>query len=80
MIKVEVTYHALLREQAGCTTESVRTQARTLAGLYEECAQRHQLTLKPEHMKVARNDRFADWSTAVVDEDRIGFIPPVAGG
>jgi molybdopterin converting factor small subunit len=31
-------------------------------------------------MKVAINDEFSAWDTALNDGDRLVFIPPVAGG
>ena len=73
-------YFALLREQAGCSTEELETPARTPLELYQELRQRRGLALDPELLRVAINDEFGDWSQSLADGDRVVFIPPVAGG
>lgn len=78
--ELKVQYFALLREQAGRREETVRTRAATPRELYEELKVRHPFTLGPEHLKVAVNAEFSDWSRQLAANDTVVFIPPVAGG
>ena len=77
---LQVQYFALLREQAGRRDEAVTTTAATPRELFAELAARHAFTLAPEHLKVAINSEFADWSRPLQAGDQVVFIPPVAGG
>ena len=79
-MKVLIQYYALLRDQRGLDQESVETQEKTPAGLYESLADQHGFTLKQSSLKVAVNDDFAAWDTPLHDGDSVVFIPPVAGG
>lgn len=79
-LTVQVKYFAVLREQAGCSAESVRTSARTAADLYAELKTQHDFTLPREFLKVAVNGEFADWTSPLATGDEVVFIPPVAGG
>jgi molybdopterin-guanine dinucleotide biosynthesis protein A len=78
--RLNVRYFAMLREQAGRSSEQLQTQAATPADLYEELRQRRGLTLNPEFLRVAINDEFGDWSLPLSDGDTVVFLPPVAGG
>lgn len=78
--RILVEYFALFRELAGCDKEFVVTDAANASALYEEIRERHAIDLEVGRLKVAINDEFADWDTALADGDRIVFIPPVAGG
>jgi molybdopterin converting factor subunit 1 len=75
-----VRYFALLREQAGCSREELRTQARTPLELYQELRRLHGLALDPQFLRVAINDEFGDWRTSLAEGDTVAFLPPVAGG
>jgi molybdopterin synthase sulfur carrier subunit len=77
---VHVQYYAVLREQAGRSQESVATEARTPAELYDELRARHGLKLPQSLLRVAVNDEFCEWSQPLATGDRVVFIPPVAGG
>jgi len=79
-LKLSIQYFALLRDQRGQSDESLETTATTPQALYEELAQQHGFTLPRSALKVAVNDEFATWNTALADSDSIVFIPPVAGG
>lgn len=79
-LTVQVKYFAVLREQAGCSAESVQTLARTAADLYAELKTKHDFTLPAEFLKVAVNGEFAEWTSPLAAGDEIVFIPPVAGG
>jgi molybdenum cofactor guanylyltransferase len=78
--QVRVQYFALLREQAGRRDEAVTTSAATPRELFAELTARHRFTLSPDHLKVAVNTEFADWSRRLNAGDTVVFIPPVAGG
>lgn len=78
--KISVRYYALLREQRGLNEEVISTSASTLGMLYEELKEKHPFTLNMNILKVARNDSFASWNDPLNNDDRVVFIPPVAGG
>jgi molybdopterin-guanine dinucleotide biosynthesis protein A len=77
---VHVQYFALLREQAGRSGEKVSTLARDARELYEELRTSRGLKLRPEQLRVAINEEFADWSRTLAEGDNVVFLPPVAGG
>jgi molybdenum cofactor guanylyltransferase len=79
-MRITVQYYALLREQAGRSTETLSTGAHTPRELYEELRKRHPFSLAPEMLRVAVNDEFGDWSQRLAEGDAVVFIPPVAGG
>jgi molybdenum cofactor guanylyltransferase len=78
--QIEVQYYALLREQAGRTSEKLETCASTPRELYEELRVRYPFSLAPEVLRVAVNAEFSDWERRLADGDAVTFIPPVAGG
>jgi molybdopterin-guanine dinucleotide biosynthesis protein A len=78
--RLRVRYFAVLREQAGRSTEELETQAATPGELYEELRRRRGLTVAPEFLRVAVNDEFGDWRSLLADGDTVVFLPPVAGG
>ena len=77
---IRVQYYALLREQAGRSTETLATRARTPRELYDELAAKYPFTLPPEMLRVAINAEFGEWSQPLKAGDAVVFIPPVAGG
>jgi molybdopterin synthase sulfur carrier subunit len=79
-MKLTIEYFAILKEQRGCSTESVETPANNLAELYEELKARHGFSLDQLALKVAVNEDFAGWDQPLEDGDTVVFIPPVAGG
>jgi molybdopterin-guanine dinucleotide biosynthesis protein A len=78
--RVRVRYFALLREQAGRSSEELDTPAGTPQELYEELSRRHGLKVGSQFLRVAINDEFADWRAPLADGDTVVFLPPVAGG
>lgn len=78
--RISVQYYALLREQAGRSSESLVTTAATPRELYHELQQRYPFSLAPEMLRVAVNSEFSDWSQRLDEGDAVVFIPPVAGG
>jgi molybdopterin converting factor subunit 1 len=80
MPRLEIKYYAVLREKAGRNAETLVTGATTPAAVYDELRERHGFKLGREVVRVAVNDEFAEWNTALRDGDELVFIPPVAGG
>jgi molybdenum cofactor guanylyltransferase len=78
--QLKIQYYALMREQAGRSTEILETSAATPGDLYAELVRRHGFTLSREQLKVAVNSEFSDWSRNLQQGDAVVFIPPVAGG
>ncbi|MBI5692828.1 MAG: MoaD/ThiS family protein [Verrucomicrobia bacterium] len=80
MIRVHLQYFALLRDQRGCSEESIETTATTPAALYEELRARHGFTLPADRVRAAVNESFVANDAPLREGDRLVFIPPVAGG
>lgn len=78
--RINVQYYALLREQAGRSSESLETTAATPRELYQELKGRYPFSLAPEMLRVAVNSEFGEWQQPLNDGDSVVFIPPVAGG
>jgi molybdopterin-guanine dinucleotide biosynthesis protein A len=78
--QINVQYYALLREQAGRSSESLMTEAATPRDLYRELKGRYPFSLAPEMLRVAVNSEFGDWEQRLAEGDSVVFIPPVAGG
>lgn len=79
-IEIEVYFVAQLREIVGRPVARITTQQRTLRRVYEELRRIHGFALQPQHMRVAVNDEFVDWDADFKANDRVMFVPPVAGG
>ena len=77
---IKVGYYAILREQRGCSEETLTTDAATPHDLYERIASNHGFSLRRDQLKVVVNDNFSSWETKLKDGDAVVFIPPVAGG
>ncbi|MBL7648048.1 MAG: MoaD/ThiS family protein [Candidatus Hydrogenedentes bacterium] len=80
MKTVNVAYYAKLREERGCSEETLKSEAETPAALYEALRSAFGFTLRPAQLGVAVNEAFAPWDTTLKDGDTVVFIPPVAGG
>lgn len=80
MLRIRVLYFADLREKRGAPAETVETSAGTAAALYRELAARHGFAAAPSGIKVAVNDRMADWQTALASGDTVVFLTPFGGG
>ncbi|MGA8708963.1 MAG: NTP transferase domain-containing protein [Steroidobacteraceae bacterium] len=78
--RLQVRYFALLREQAGRSSEALQTGARTPQELYAQLQRERGLKLAPEFLRVAINDEFGEWQQPLHDGDSVAFLPPVAGG
>lgn len=78
--RLQVQYFAILREQAGRSEEALESSARDARALFDELRGSRNLQLRPEQLRVAINDQFAEWSQTLNAGDRVAFLPPVAGG
>jgi molybdopterin-guanine dinucleotide biosynthesis protein A len=78
--RLKIQYFALLREQAGRSEETVTSDAVDARALYAELSAARGLKLRPEQLRVAINEAFADWSHSLSEGDTVVFLPPVAGG
>jgi molybdenum cofactor guanylyltransferase len=78
--QINIQYYALMREQAGRSSEALVTTAGTPRELYEQLRQRYPFSLAPEMLRVAVNSEFSDWEQRLSAGDSVVFIPPVAGG
>jgi len=77
---IHITYYAILREQRGCSEESIETACDTPESLYERLRAAHGFSLTRNQLRVVVNDAFQSWDTPLAPGDRVVFIPPVAGG
>jgi molybdopterin-guanine dinucleotide biosynthesis protein A len=78
--RLKIQYFALLREQAGRSEEVITSNAADARALYAELSAARGLQLRPEQLRVAINEAFADWSQPLAEGDTVVFLPPVAGG
>jgi molybdopterin converting factor small subunit len=77
---VRIDYYAAFREQRGCSTETLDTEASTARDLYEELRQRHGFAWTADSLQVAVNDEFCPWNAPLAQGDTVVFIAPVSGG
>ncbi|NWK56706.1 NTP transferase domain-containing protein [Verrucomicrobiaceae bacterium N1E253] len=77
---ITVSYFAQLRELTGTSSETIKTESETPAGLFEELRAQYKIPLKRKGMMVAVNGDFSDWNHTLSEGEEIVFIPPVAGG
>lgn len=80
MKQVSVEYFAVLREQAGCSAESIETEANTCGELYGQLQAAHAFTLPLSLVKFAVGESIEGADQPIQDGDVIVLIPPVAGG
>ena len=79
-MKIKVLYFAKLREERGCSEESIELNVNTAKELYEELKVRHKFSMPIELLKIAINDEFSSWDSPIRENDVVAFIQPVAGG
>jgi molybdopterin synthase sulfur carrier subunit len=83
MATVRVLYFAGLRDALGLSEESLELpgDVRTIADFCAHLAQRHRAyAVARQHVRVAKNESFADADEPVGDGDTLALIPPVSGG
>ena len=79
-MKINVTYYAMFREEAGCSSEQVEIESCKAVLVFEALQKKYDFSMSRSHVRLAINDAFVDWETPLNDGDSIVFIPPVAGG
>lgn len=83
-MKVQLRYFASIREALGTGSETLDTQAGTLAALRAELVARggaYADALAPgRSVRVALNQTMSEESAALCDGAEVGFFPPVTGG
>lgn len=83
-MKVQLRYFASIREALGMGSESLDTQATTLALLRAELVARggaYAEALAPGRaVRVALNQTMSDETAALTEGAEVGFFPPVTGG
>lgn len=77
-MRIDLRHYAALREARGRPRETVTTRAATPRELYAELGL--ETTYPARALRVAVNDAFASWDTALADGDRVVFLAPSAGG
>ncbi len=80
MYTINVHYFALLREKSGVEHEKVLSKAKNYVELYEELAKKYYFDLPVNMIQVAVNDEFSNLENSLLDQAKVVFIPPVAGG
>jgi len=83
-MNIQLRYFASIRESIGTGSESVQTQAATLAALRTELVARggaYADALAPGRaVRVALNQTMSDETAPLSDGAEVGFFPPVTGG
>ena len=74
---LEISYYAILREQAGKNREQWKTDASTPSAVYDELRAHYDFSLEKNQLKVAVNNEFVDFETPLSEGDQLVFIPPV---
>ena len=80
MINIKVTYFAVLREQAGKSSEEITVDAMTVCELYKHLVSLYNLKVDSQFIQYSINSEFVEADTQLHDGDHIVFIPPVVGG
>lgn len=79
-MKITVKYFAALRDFAKTEEEKVFFEGGSAAELYHILCKKHGIGLRPENLKVAVNQEYAEFDRKLREGDTVVFIPPVAGG
>jgi molybdopterin converting factor subunit 1 len=80
LMRIEVTYFAVLREQRGLNRESLEIGEATGSELYARLSGAHGFSLPASLVRLAVNGAFRDPELPLNEGDQVAFIPPVAGG
>ncbi len=80
MKTVHIKYFAVLKDERGLSEESYTTSADNAEELFTELHNKYRFSITNDRLRLAINDNFQSWDSTITDNDRIVFIPPVAGG
>ena len=78
--QLHIHYYAALREQRGLSQENYCTEKVIASELYNELKEQFAFSYSIESLRIAINDEFVSWNHHLKNNDKIIFIPPVAGG
>ena len=80
MKTLQILFFGKLKEHWESNKFTLETDCKDIESLYSELLKS---SLEPPHkasIKVAINDEFVDWNTAIKNNDTIAFLPPASGG
>lgn len=77
---LRLEYFAQFREARGVSAETVQTNSRTAAELFDELVARYHFPVQRATTRVAVNDALVPWSTPLRDGDTVVFLTPFGGG
>lgn len=78
--RVFIRYFALFRELSQKDEESLEVNFETYKELYKSLRDQYKWELPHTMVQIAINDEFSFLEKDIQDQDRVVFIPPVAGG
>ncbi len=83
-MKVHIKYFASIREALGVGSESLDTDARTVAALRDVLIARGgaaaEALARTRHVRMALNQNLVDESAPLSEGCEVAFFPPVTGG
>ncbi|MDT8992128.1 molybdopterin converting factor subunit 1 [Curvibacter sp. APW13] len=83
-MKVQIKYFASIREAMGCSSETLDTQASSVAALRDALIARGgaaaEALARGRHVRVALNQNLVDESVSLSEGCEVAFFPPVTGG
>lgn len=77
---VQIEYYALFRACAGKGREETALGGGDPMLIYDELRRKYRFPLERDNVRLAVNDAFVPWETALRPGDRLVFVPPVSGG
>ncbi|HHL31951.1 MAG TPA: hypothetical protein ENJ41_05135 [Oceanospirillales bacterium] len=80
MINIEILFFGKLKEIWGTKQIHMQTDCQTIESLYQELLKKLPEQPHKDSIKVAINDEFASWNSAIHENDSIAFLPPASGG
>ena len=80
MKKITVLFFGKLKETWKTNKTELESNCSSVDSLYSELLEKTADKPHKPSIKVAINDEFVDWDTAIKDGDIIAFLPPASGG
>jgi len=80
MKSINVHYFAMLKDFSKVESEKLNVDCDNYLALYEFLQKKYQIDLPSNLIQVAVNDEFVQMNDTVLENAKIVFIPPVAGG
>ncbi len=77
---ITIQYVAMFKDQADRSIETIETEVKTCAELYEYLQKKYKFAIPLSQIKVAINHEFCSMMQLLRDQDLVIFIPPVCGG